>query len=505
MKRAVAEVGLTVGTMAGPVRGRLLGGVRTWRGIPFAQAPEGGLRFRSPVPVAPWTRTRDAFEFGDAPPQNSGFIAFGRARHPASEDCLSLNVSAPADLSGAPLPVIVCFAGGGFTMGSPATPLYAGDRIAREGEVVYVSPNYRVGGLGFLDVTRYANARHPFEANVGLRDQIAALEWVRDNIEAFGGDPGNVTIFGQSAGATSVVTLMAVPSAQGLFHRAFALSPFPGSVYARERHAGWARDLVGILGLDSSQAADALVALRWPKLIDAMYRLTRRLGPANDPGTLVCSPVVDGDLLPSYPVDAFRDGTAHRVPLVVGTTVKEGALFRFMNLLPTTPARMERMFERADPDARARVLAGYPDYPAGGTLVDLAGDAIFWHPTTQVAEGHSRHAPVWNYRYDFETPMLRRIGLAGGHGTDVPALFGNFDADAGRFFTMTGGRDAAHHLGLRYQGALLSFALTGDPGADWPRFDERDRRVRVFDTEDRVEEDPWRTRRLAWGDYRGYY
>lgn len=504
MKRAAVGVGTTVATTAGPVRGRLLDGVRSWRGIPFAEAAEGPLRYRAPAPVRPWARTRDAYEFGDAPPQNSGYIAFGRARHPVSENCLSLNVSAPADPAGAPRPVLVCFAGGGFTMGSPATPLHAGDRFARDAGVVYVSPNYRVGGLGFLDVTRYADDRHPFESNLGLRDQLSALEWIRDNIEAFGGDPNNVTVFGQSAGATSVVTLMAVPAARGLFHRAYALSPFPGSVYARERHAGWAGDLMGILGVDSSHAAETLATLSWPKLVDAMYRLTRRLGPANDPGTLVCSPVVDGELLPTYPIDAFRDGTAHRVPLVVGTTVKEGALFRFMNLLPTTPARMERMFERADPDARTRVLGGYPTYPAGGALVDLAGDSVFWHPTTQVAEGHSRHAPVWNYRFDFETPMLRRIGLAGGHGTDVPALFGHHDSDAGRFFTMTGGRDAAHSLGLRYRRALVSFAQTGDPGADWPRYDEHRRRVRIFDARDRVVEDPWRERRLAWGGYRGY-
>lgn len=495
---------LTVPTGAGPVRGIVANGVRTWRGIPYAAAPVGPLRFRAPRPPRPWTRVRAADRFGDAPPQLVRSRNLGAGRHPVSEDCLTVNVSAPADPPDEPLPVVVCIYGGAFLIGSSAGPVYGGEHLVAAGDVVYVSLNYRVGALGFLDLTRYADAAHPFESNLGLRDQVAALEWVRDNIAAFGGDPGNVTLLGQSAGGTSVLTLMAVPAAKGLFHRGFALSPAPASVYAKERHDAWARSFVRALGVEERDAAAALTTLPWRDLVAAMDRLSPFLGRAADRDPMPSSPVVDGDFLPMHVIDAFDTGAAQPLPLVLGTASREAALFRYLNALPTTPARITAAIGRSEPAALERILAAYPRFPRRDAVIDMVGDGIFWHPTVQVTEAHSRHAPVWSYRYDFETPLLRLAGLGATHGTDVPAIFGALDRDSGRLFTMLGAREDAAALSARYQGALLAFARDGDPGADWPRYDELTRRVRIFDGEDRIESDPRRELRLAWGDYRGY-
>lgn len=504
MRHGDPDTALTVSTTAGRVRGMVAGGVRTWRGIPYAAPPLGALRFRGPQAPAPWSGVRDATRFGDAPPQVVRSRNLGAGRHPVSEDCLTINVTAPANPGTEPLPVVVCLYGGGFLIGSSASPVYDGGRLVAAGDVVYVSLNYRVGALGFLDLTRYADDAHPFESNVGLRDQLAGLRWIRENIAAFGGDPDNVTLMGQSAGGTSVLTMMAIPAAAGLFHRAAALSPAPASVYGAERHAAWAETYVRTLGLEDRDAARALSHLPWRELVGALDRLSPWLGRAENRDPMPASPSVDGDFLPRRVIDAFRSGAAHRVPLIVGTARREGALFRYLNALPTSPKRIEDSIRASEPEAWDRIRGGYPRFPRRDAVIDMVGDGIFWHPSVQIAEAHARHAPVWSYRFDFETPALRLTGLGATHGTDLPSLFGELDSDAGRFFTLLGGRDQAARLSARHQGALLDFARDGHPGAEWPRYDDVARRVRIFDAVDRVESDPRRELRLAWGDYRGY-
>lgn len=496
---------LLVETAEGPVRGSVHNGVRIFRGIPYAAAPTGARRLRLPEPPVPWDRVLDAASYGPAAPQERGRPELGASRGtPMDEDCLTINVTTP--LAGAaPRPVLVYFHGGAFTSGAASAPAYDGTNLVLGGDVVYVCMNYRLGALGFMDFRRYATEEHPFDVNLGLADQVAALRWVQRNIARFGGDPQNVTVFGESAGAMSITALMCVPSAEGLFHRAFAQSAAPATAYGPGLPEQWAGNLVQLLGVRDGDAAAALATLPAARLVSATARLTRHVAPAAAPGTRAVAPVVDGDFLPLHPIDAFRTGKAHRIPLVIGNMFREGALFdRIEDVLPTTPERIEAMFARTEPGLRHQVLAAYPGYPDKAAAVDVGGDAVFWLPSVQVAEAHSGHAPTFSYRFDYAPRMAHLLGLGATHGMDIPAVFGNYDAGLGRFLTSLGGRRTAVSVGNRFRGALLRFARTGDPGPMWPAYDTARRATKVFDGTDRVLRDPHRERRLAWNGYRGY-
>jgi Carboxylesterase type B len=250
---------LEVRVSGGIVRGARVDGAYAWRGIPYAAPPIGALRFRAPQDVVPWRGIRDATRFGDVAPQAHRGQFRGTAPDiPASEDCLTINVLAPATArAGRRLPVMVFIHGGGYSTGSSQDFSGQGTGFVSSGRVLYVSFNYRLGALGYLDFSHYATVARPIDGNLGLRDQVAALRWVRRNIRRFGGDRRNVTVFGESAGGNAVVTLLATPAAHGLFARAIAQSAPADAVYPRERAAGWAGEFVEILATQKARARSA--------------------------------------------------------------------------------------------------------------------------------------------------------------------------------------------------------------------------------------------------------
>lgn len=491
-------VSTQVETAQGTVRGTTTPtGLRAFRAIPYAAPPVGNLRFRAPQPPAPWTGVRNAMHHGPVAPQrvSQPFSAAGPDTD-QSEDCLTLNVLAPAEPSETLRPVIVWFHGGAFSQGSASAPAYAGDSLVERGDVLVVTVTYRLGALGYLDFSQFSTPARTFESNLGLRDQIAALEWVQQNIAAFGGDPDAVTIAGQSAGATSVTTLMCVPSAAGLFHRAIAQSPALGAAYGPERAAGWARDLITWLKTTESLAVDALLSAPPEELVSAGARLVA-LSHREAPGALCMSPVVDGDLLPEHPTDAFASGRAAAVPLLVGSTKHEGAAFgAHGSLLPTSSESINLMFEITDPGAQLSVLSAYPGYPSHRARAQLVGDATFWVPAVQAAQHHSHRAPTFVYRYDFTTPVLNLQGQGASHGTEMLAVFGSLDSSRARSATLLGGADDLAALSGRMQDHWLAFVRSGDAG--WPAYDDDDRPTKIFGAHDRVISDPGRERRRAW-------
>ncbi|MGQ4598339.1 carboxylesterase family protein [Nocardia sp. R6R-6] len=488
-----------VATADGVVRGRRGRRVCQWRSIPYAAAPLGDLRFRAPQPVQPWVGVRPAMEFGPAAMQHRSGARIGpRAYQPTSEDALTLNVTAPATPAARPRPVLVFIHGGGYLIGTSALTLYSGARLAVRGDVVVVSLNYRLGAFGYVDFSEFGTPQQPFETNLGLRDQVAALQWVHTNIAAFGGAPGNVTIFGESAGAHAVLGLMATPAAKGLFHQAISQSaPADWTVTGAEARA-FARRCVATLGATPDTAGTALRTAAANDIRRAVDRtLTQVL--REQPGVFPACPVVDGDFLPRAPIDAIVDGVAQRVPLIIGTNRDEGTLFaKYADELPTTPGRLRAALARSDAAAESRIAAAYPGYPQPKAAIRAGGDFTFWRPSLTVMEGHSRHAPTYAYRYDFAPRALRLAGLGATHASELIPVFGAGDSPFGRALTAAGGRRGLRAVTEQFQDNWLAFARTGAPLPTWPGYTEARRATLIIDYPARIEHDPDQAKHLAW-------
>jgi carboxylesterase type B len=528
---------LEVRVTGGTVRGVREGGVLAWRGMPYAAPPVGESRFAAPAPVRSWHGVRDASEFGPIAPQTllKRLVRPSSLAADVSEDCLTVNVYAPATVSptgsasasasaasraGAsdPLPVMVFIHGGGYSAGSSRDFSGQGERFVGSGRVVYVSFNYRLGPLGYLDFSSYSTPERRFDSNLGLRDQVALLRWVRRNIGAFGGDPENVTVLGESAGGNAVTTLMATPAAHGLFARAIAQSPPPKAVYSRALAEQWAEEYLELLqevvgeseGVENDDddprgirptAGELLMRAEVHELIEASVMLQAQTPDAH-PGEFCLAPVVDGEFLPEQPLRAFRDGRAHRVPLIIGTNDREGSIFRGRaDILPRTPDRIAAMFDRAPAPAREVMRLAYPGLPAPRAAADFGGDYGFWYPSTRVADFHSRYAPVWSYRFDFAPRLLKLVGIDATHGVEMFALFDHADEPLARVMTSLGGSEAYAEAGERMRELWLLFAEGALVMEGWPRYDERERSTLVIDEEDRIEVDPRRERRRAWNRF----
>lgn len=487
-----------VTTAAGTVEGFTRDGVHRWRSIPYARPPVGRLRFRAPQPVQPWSGVRHCHAFTNCAPQQRWYtmVALGKYQ-PRGEDCLTLNVVTPEDAPGEALPVMVFVHGGGYILGSSATPLYDGAALARRG-CVYVSVNYRLGALGCLDLSSLSTSEIPIDSNLFLRDLVLALQWVHDNIAAFGGDPDKVTVFGESAGAHAVGTLMAVPDAKGLFSQAISESPASGMVRSQEVAAEFAVRFAALLGAGRRDAADKLMQASPAELVAAQDRLIDE-GVQDMLGAFPIGPSCGDDCLPLDPVDAMRRGQAHRVPLIVGTNAEEGRLFtRWLKLLPTTESMIEELLAETDPAARERITRAYPDYPKPAACIRLGGDFAFSSAAWEMAEAHGRHAPTYLYRYDYSPRTLRWSGLGATHATELLAVFGVYRTRLGAVLSAAGDRRSARRVSSEIQRRWLSFGRTGMPGDDWPAYTDADRAVMVIDSRSRIEFDPHAERRMAW-------
>jgi len=479
------------------VEGMIGNGVTRWRSIPYARPPVGRLRLRAPQPPIPWRGVRYCHDFAFCAPQRRRYTILGVNKYqPISEDCLTINVVAPATRHDEPLPVLFFIHGGGYMLGSSATPIYDGAALARRG-CVYVSANYRLGALGCLDLSSLSTPDHRIESNLFLRDLVLALEWVRDNIASFGGDPERVTIFGESAGAHAVATLLAVPAARGLFAGAISESPASGMVAAPEAAPRFAVQFAEILGLDPRNSAAGLMQTEPHRFVKALDRLLARL--VEDPaGSFAIGPIADGDYLPRDPFRAIARGEAHPVPLIVGNNAEEARLFtRWLKMMPTTEPTIERLLGTADPVARERITAAYPDYPHPDACMQLSADMFFGSAAWGIAEAHSKHAPTYMYRYDYAPRALNWTGFGATHGMELLAVFDLYRTRWGSLLTLAADQRSALRVSNNIQSRWRRFSRTGVPGEGWPTYDQ-DRAVMVFDKRARVVHDPHPARRRAW-------
>jgi para-nitrobenzyl esterase len=485
---------------SGVIEGFTADGVHRWRSIPFASPPVGRLRLRAPQPVQPWPGVRYCHGFTYCAPQQRRYTLLGVGKYqPMSEDCLTVNVVAPerSPVTDGPLPVMFFIHGGGYILGSSATPIYDGASMARRG-CVYVSVNYRLGALGCMDLSALSTPEHPIDDNLFLRDLVMALQWVRDNIAVFGGDPDKVTIFGESAGAHAVATLLATPAAKGLFAQAISESPASGMAGPPDVAAAFADDFVGVLGVEPRDAAAAVMAARPRELVDALDKVMSR-GMTEMRGAFVVGPTFDTEYLPEDPVRAMRDGTAHRVPLIVGTNADEGRLFtRFLQLLPMTEPAIELLLADSDVEAKDRITKAYPGYPSPSACIRLAGDFAFGTAAWQIAAAHGTHAPTFVYRYDYAPRTFHWSGLGATHATELLAVFDVYRTRFGSLMTAAADRRSSRRVSNDVQSRWRAFSRTGVPGDGWPQYTPDQRAVMVFDRHSHLEYDPHADRRRAW-------
>jgi len=476
-------VGLTAPALAGPqvriasgvVEGGSDGGIAAFKGIPFAAPPVGPLRWRAPRPPAPWDGARKAVEFGPICPQPmqsgaQGDIANRLAR---AEDCLTLNVWSPDLAAAHKLPVMIWIHGGGFQAGGSGFPYLSGAELAAKG-IVVVTLNYRLGWLGsFVHPALAAEAPGESSGNLFLLDQIAALEWVRDNIAGFGGDPGNVTILGGSAGGASVNALMAVPSARGLFHKAIAQSG-DGLAPLRDRQRAESETLA-FAQRQGIHARDAIGLGELRALDPAPF-----IADQNEyAGFGAFGPVVDGGFMPDAIASAFAKGIAARVPYIAGANSFEASL------LPEEYLPVGAIAQGLGEDiADLRALYAANGSPEGQTFVQaFLGDAVFAAPARALAGYVAQTStPAWLYRFDYIGVALRGRQPGAGHGDEIAYIFGlkwwvreAAKRDPSKIFPVAK-KDRA--MVETMQAYWTNFAKTGDPNGPpsagtprWSRYD----------------------------------
>lgn len=440
--------------------------IAVYRGIPYAAPPVGPLRWRPPQPVVPWSGVRAATEFPPSAPQpDGGVIAlFGtRPRAPMDEDCLYLNLWTPARDPGERRPVMVWIHGGGFRVGAGDNPMYNGVKLAEAG-VVLVSFNYRLNVFGMLaHPALSAESDKGASGNYGLMDQVAALRWVRDNIASFGGDPDNVTIFGESAGSRSVAMLAAAPQARGLFHRGICQSGALRDVSATltDRKAqGLA--IAEKLGCES---ADALREQPWEALHGAV--------------AFDSNPFVDGAFMPEDPQALYARGDIAPVPLIMGTNADEATMFDIpVRARFDTAAKYEALLRESFGDRADAVLAAYPaatDADAYGAMMALRTDQRMTLPArTQARWLRAAGIPAYLYRFSRVPPWKGGEKMGAYHGAEIPYIFGG-GVRLGRFEPDANISDTDRALSDALMGYWTNFAATGDPNGgglpDWPAYE----------------------------------
>nr|WP_286979817.1 carboxylesterase/lipase family protein [Corynebacterium sp. UBA5992] len=500
---------LTIRTSSGWVRGEILedlspdrpimngeepGRVRSWRGIPFGADTSGDNRFRNPRPAQSWQGIRDCREFGQVAPQPTYSWT---DRVIGSEDCLYLDIVRPD--SEEKLPVVVYLHGGSFIVGSSHMLMLRGYQLAAGMNVVYVSVNFRLGALGYLDLRSLGG---DCDANPAVADQLLALHWVQRNIAAFGGDADNVTLMGESAGGAAVLTLMTVPQAEGLFHRAIAQSPPIAMIHSRTQSRFWARELVKHMALPRATSVEDLRREDCDDLIRAGQSMMWRAGELLHLNSCY-SPTVDGKLIPEHPLAVFARGGEHKVPLIIGTNSDEASFGKFLFQRQSARNRAGlRLLASIDEEHAPQVVEAYGGAVARADFAALLADALFWAPAVRVAGAHSRTAPTWMYRFDFAPPAMKFLGLGAMHSMELSNVFGDPQASRASFLTRVGSAQEMDHLTGSMQRLWAKFIHEGAPGQDWPSYQAAGgRETMIFDAEPYLEAAPQERRRQAWEEY----
>ena len=501
-------------TSYGRVRGVEVNGIKVFKGIPYGASTTGKNRFMPPVAPVKWSGVRDALAYGSSAPQSepgarraTSALAVAAAGLPAeSEDCLVLNVWTPAVHDNRKRPVMFWCHGGGFATGSGSSPVTEGLNLARRGDVVVVTVNHRLNVLGFTSLEEAGGPEFASSGDVGMMDIVAALRWVRDNIAEFGGDPNTVMIFGQSGGGRKVATLLAMPSAKGLFHRAVIESGATLRLVEADQGTRVARELMTTLGIPKERVRD-LQSVPLDRLMSAYFEVVRKMNV--DQMTQGFSPLVDGMVVPKHPFHPTASPISSDVPVMLGSTRTE-----------LTSSAQEADFSLTDATMRTRIrqLLGnhadeairvYQKVNPGASASDIyfliASDYRYSGPVTKIAERRAAlgKAPVYLYYFRWETPVDGGR-LKSPHTIEIPFAFDNVKAAT----RLTGGGPEAMALADKVSDTWIAFAKTGNPNQPkmprWTAFNATDRPTMVFNTDSRVVNDPIKEQRLMIWKALGY-
>jgi para-nitrobenzyl esterase len=505
---------VVVETTSGKIRGVASAGVNVFKGVPYGASTDGARRFLPPIKPEPWPGVRDALAYGDRAMQDDHAFAIAPEVHRLlemaealrmSENCLVLNVWTPRINDGRKRPVMVWCHGGAFITGSGSAPWYDGTNLSRLGEAVVVTINHRLGAFGYLHLGDLGGEEFASSGNAGMLDIVAALDWVRDNIASFGGDPGNVTIFGESGGGAKVSVLMAMPAAHGLFHKAIIQSGPGVEMMSRAAATETARHLIAEAGLGLGEVAE-LRRIPAERLLKAQIAVLNEISVMSfaNRRRVGFNPVIDGDHLPAGPFEPVAPALSAQIPLMIGTNKDEMALF--FGLAPwidpmddAALGERVRMFvgERGD-----TILESYrrarPHGSRGDILLAIATDHGMRIPSLVTADRKvAQHgAPVFVYMFTWETPVLGGK-LKSPHALEIPFVF-----DTVKSCAITGEAPTRFALAEKMRKTWVAFARSGNPNNDdipeWPAYSVERRPTMIFDNACRVENDPYREERLAW-------
>ncbi|MBV9540199.1 MAG: carboxylesterase/lipase family protein [Alphaproteobacteria bacterium] len=486
-------VSATVEIAQGKLQGVVKDGVLRFNGIPYAKPPVGALRWQPPQAADGWAGVRDASKFGNICPQvaSAAGAVLGGTPGTRSEDCLYLNIQTPG-CDGAKRAVMVWIHGGAFVTGAGSVGTYNGKYLVPRGDIVLVTINYRLGAFGFLNLRDASGGKLPGTGAEGLADQVMALRWVKDNIAQFGGDPDNVTIFGESAGGMSVGALLGMPSAKGLFHKAIPQSGASDIGTPREATAKTGKLLLDKLnGVDPREAP-------WEAILEIQKAIIEA---PRESGGMPFGPTADGAILPGRAIDAVAAGSAAGVPVMTGTTRDEWNLFTIAapNIKSLDEAGLRRLTTKMVGEAHVdAVLSAYTEGTPFERWNAINTDHTFFVPATRLLDAQEKHAPVYAYRFDWPSPMK---GLGSCHALELGFMFGTMRLKgAAPFF---GAGEEAEAVSDAMMDAWIAFAKSGNPSNDtggaWLRYDSRKRATMIFgDGAPKMTSAPNEARRKAW-------
>jgi para-nitrobenzyl esterase len=494
-------------TKSGKIEGKYENDLYIFKGIPYAEPPVGELRWLPPQPIKKWDGIREAKEFGAIAPQTVMPMGpFGQMpQPPQSEDCLFLNIWTPG-LDNSRRPVMVWIHGGAFTLGSGADPSYDTGVLPKRGNIVMVSINYRLGMLGFLRLIDVTGGKIPATGNEGMMDQVLALKWVKDNIAAFGGGPDNITVFGESAGGMSIDTLMAMPSAKGLFHKGILESGSGDDAISLEDANVNSRIFLEAASIKEDDVK-ALRSLTPPQLLEIERKmLASPLGRGKAPHVTIVAPIIDKKIVINDSLKLAKKGNAKEIRTLVGSNLNEWKLFTMMepgfdqidevgvlkrlgNVMSVDNAKTLVAAYR-----EARVKRGESTTPAE-IFTAIFGDLMFRMPGVRLVEAQqANQQAAYNYLFTWKSPAMGGV-LGACHGLEISFVFGNLID----MFSGTG--PEANKLAKCMQDAWLAFAHTGDPSCEsigkWPAYGSK-RMTMILDKNCHVELAPYDEERQAW-------